>query len=235
MINDGYVNNGVVQTGGEVLFTSLSVLWGGVIGFLPQFIVALIIIIFGWVIAIALGRLVTQIVAGLKVDMALESLGAKELVSHAGFKLDSGAFLGGLVRWFFIIVFLLTAVSVLGLEEVAMFLRDILGYIPNVIVAAIILVAAAVLADVAQRLVRGSAQAAHLPSAPFLGGVAKWAIWIFAILAALHQLGVAGPFVQTLFTGFVAMISIAGGLAFGLGGKDAAARFVERLRSDINK
>ena len=178
----------------------------------------------------------SQIINALKVDMALESLGAKEVVSRAGFKLDSGAFIGGLVRWFFIVVFLMAAVEVLGLREVTAFLRDIvLWYIPKVIVAAVILVAAAVLADVAQRLVRGSAQAAHLPSAAFLGGVTRWSIWVFAILAALYELGVAGPFVQTLFTGFVAMVSIAGGLAFGLGGKDAAARFVERLRSDINK
>ena len=231
-----YTNQSAVQTGGEVLFTSLSVLWGGVVGFLPQLVVALVIVIFGWVIAIALGRLVSQVVAGLKLDMALEGLGAKELVGRAGFKLDSGAFLGGLVRWFFIVVFLMTAVDVLGLSEVTAFLRDIvLLYIPNVIVAAIVLVAAAVLGDVAQRLVRGSAQAGHLPSAAFLGGVTKWSIWVFAILVALSQLGIAGPFVQTLFTGFVAMVSIAGGLAFGLGGKDAAARFIERLRADINK
>lgn len=231
-----YTDQSAVQTGGEVLFTSFSMLWGGVVAFLPQLLVALIIVVFGWVIAIAIGRLVMQIVAGLKLDMVLEGLGAKELMSRAGFKLDSGAFFGGLVRWFFIVVFLMTAVDVLGLNEVTSFLRDIvLLYIPNVIVAAIILVAAAVLADISQRLVRGSAQAAHLPSAAFLGGVAKWAIWVFAILTALYQLGIAGPFVQTLFTGFIAMISIAGGLAFGLGGKDAAARFVERLRSDINK
>ncbi|TSC77488.1 MAG: hypothetical protein G01um101429_1036 [Parcubacteria group bacterium Gr01-1014_29] len=230
------MNNDIVQTGGELLVNSFAVLWSGVLAFIPQLVIALIIIIFGWVIAVALGRLVSQIINALKVDMALESLGAKEVVSRAGFKLDSGAFIGGLVRWFFIVVFLMAAVEVLGLREVTAFLRDIvLWYIPKVIVAAVILVAAAVLADVAQRLVRGSAQAAHLPSAAFLGGVTRWSIWVFAILAALYELGVAGPFVQTLFTGFVAMVSIAGGLAFGLGGKDAAARFVERLRSDINK
>lgn len=230
------MNNGIVQTGGELLVTSFVVLWSGVLAFIPQLVVALIIIIFGWVVAVALGRLVSQIIYALKVDVALESLGAKEVVSRAGFKLDSGAFIGGLVRWFFIVVFLMAAVDVLGLDEVTAFLRDIvLLYIPNVIVAAVILVAAALLADVAQRIVRGSAQAAHIPSASFFGGVTKWSIWVFAILAALYQLGIAGPFVQTLFTGFVAMVSIAGGLAFGLGGKDAAARFVERLRSDINR
>lgn len=225
----------LVQTWGEVFITSMQTLWGGVVGFVPQFVFAILILIIGWVIAIALGRLVEQIIRALKIDMALESLGAKELVSRAGFKLDAGGFIGGLVRWFFIVVFLMAAVDVLGLSEVTAFLRDIvLLYIPNVIVAAIILVAAALLADVTQRAVRGSAQAAGLPSAAFLGGVTRWAIWVFAILTALYQLGIAGPLVQTLFTGFIAMVAIAGGLAFGLGGKDAAARFIEKLRSDIS-
>src|SRR3989338_3387132 len=106
-----YTNQSAVQTGGEVFFTSLSALWGGVIAFLPQLVVALIVIIFGWVIAIALGRLIQQLVAGLKVDVLLEGLGAKELANRGGFKLDSGAFFGGLVRWFFIVVFLMTAVT----------------------------------------------------------------------------------------------------------------------------
>ena len=73
-----YTNQSAVQTGGEVFFTSLSALWGGVIAFLPQLVVALIVIIFGWVIAVALGRLIQQLVAGLKVDVLLEGLGAKE-------------------------------------------------------------------------------------------------------------------------------------------------------------
>ena len=224
----------LVQTWGEVLISSMQTLWIGIVGFVPRMVVALIIFIIGWVIAVALGQLVMQVVRALKVDMALESLGAKEVVVQAGFKLDSGAFIGGLVKWFFIIVFLMASVDVLGLTEVTTFLRDIvLLYIPNVIVAAVILVAAALLADALQRVVRGSAQAAGLPSAAFLGGVTRWSIWVFAILAALYQLGVAGPFVQTLFTGFVAMVAIGGGLAFGLGGKDVAGRFLERLRNDI--
>lgn len=225
----------LVQTWGEVFITSMQTLWAGVVGFVPQFMFAVLIFIIGWVIAVALGRLVEQIIRALKIDMALESLGGKELASRAGIRLNAGAFIGGLVRWFFIVVFLMAAVDVLGLREVTAFLRDIvLLYIPNVIVAAIILVAAALLADVTQRTVRGSAQAAGLPSAAFLGGITRWAIWVFAILTALYQLGVAGPLVQTLFTGFIAMVAIAGGLAFGLGGKDAAARFIEKLRSDIS-
>ena len=224
----------LVQTWGDVLVASFQALWGGVVAFVPKLIVALVVFIIGWVIAVALGKVVMQIIRSLKVDMALKSLGLEEAVSKSGMRLDSGAFVGGLVRWFFILVFLLAAVDVLGLTQVTEFLRSVvLAYIPQVIVASLILVAAALLADVVYNVVSGAARAAGLPSAGFLGGISKWAIWVFAILAALYQLGIAGPFVQTLFTAFVAMVAIAGGLAFGLGGKDAAARYLERLRSDI--
>ena len=125
--------------------------------------------------------------------------------------------------------------DVLGLSQVTEFLRSVvLTYIPQVIVAALILLVAAVLADVVYRIVGGAARAAHLPSAGFLGGIAKWAIWVFAILAALFQLGIAGVFIQTLFTAFVGMVAIAGGLAFGLGGKEAAGRFLDKLRAEIS-
>ena len=225
----------IVQTWGDVLNQSLQELWGGVLMFVPKFVIALIIFIIGWVIAVALGKIVEQIVKALKVDLALKSLGVEEPLDRAGMKLDAGAFLGGLVRWFVILVFVLAAIDVFGLTQVTEFLRGVvLVYIPQVIVAALILVAAALLADVANRVVQGSAKAAHLPSAGLLGGMAKWAIWVFAILTALYQLGIAGPLIQTIFTGFVAMVVIAGGLAFGLGGKDAAARYLEKLKQDIS-
>ncbi len=225
----------LVQTWTEVLALSFQELWGGVLAFVPQLIVALVVFIIGWIIAVALGKVVEQIIKAIKVDMALRSLGVEEAVSRAGMKLDSGAFIGGLVRWFFILVFLFAAIDVLGLTQVTEFLRSVvLTYVPQVIVASLILVAAALLAEVTENVVEGSARAARLPSAGFLGGVAKWAIWIFALLAALYQLGIAGPLVQTLFTAFVAMLALAGGLAFGLGGKDFAARYLERLRSDIS-
>ena len=138
------------------------------------------------------------------------------------------------MRWFFIIVFLIAAVDVFELDQVTEFLRRVALYLPNVIVAAIILVSASLIGGALQKVVEGSAKAARLPSASLLGGIAKWAIWIFAILAALDQLSIAEAFARTLFIGLVSMIAIAGGLAFGLGGKEQAARFIERLKSDIS-
>jgi hypothetical protein len=159
----------------------------------------------------------------LKVDKALNSLGIDDLVNRAGYRLDSGAFVGALVRWFVIIVFLVAALDVLGLSQVNVFLQQVvLGYIPSVIVAVFILLIAAVVAEPMKRIVTGSARAADLPSAELLGGVTRWAIWVFA-------------FFQTLFTGIIAMLALAGGLAFGLGGKEAAARYLDKLRNDISR
>lgn len=202
--------------------------------FIPKFIIAIIIFIIGWVIAVTLDKLVSRIIRSFKVDKALQSLGIEEPLARAGFRLDSGAFIGGLVRWFLIIAFLIASIDVLGLQQVNVFLKDVvLAYLPNVIVAALILVVAAFLANAMHRIVVGSAKAAGVPSTQLLGGITKWSIWIFAILAALYQLGIAGIFAQTLFTGFVAMLAIAGGLAFGLGGKEAASQYVEKLKRDL--
>lgn len=220
----------------DVVGQPLTGVWGGVIAFLPKLVVALILFIIGWIIGSILGRVVMQFVRAIKLDQMLKSIGVEGPIERAGVSLDMGAFFGTIVKWFFVVVFLVASVNVLGLSQVNTFLTDVvLGFLPNVFIAALILVAGALLAHALQKIVMGGARAASVPSAHFAGGVAKWAVWIFAILAALGQLGIAGPYAQTLFTGLVAMLAIAGGLAFGLGGKDAANRFLERLRNDISK
>jgi small-conductance mechanosensitive channel len=223
------------QVWSDVLLNSFQSLWMGVADFLPKLILAIVVFIIGWIIAVTLGKLVSQIIGFFKVDKALQKTGIEEPLARGGLRLNAGAFLGGLVKWFFLVVFLVATMDILGLNQVNAFLRDVvLLYLPNVIVAALILMAAAIVAEALNRIVVSSARAAKLASAHLLGGVTKWAIWLFAILAALYQLGIAGAFVQTLFTGFVAMMAIAGGLAFGLGGKDAASRALEKLRRDIS-
>mgnify|MGYP001592574893 CR=1 FL=1 len=218
----------------DILADSFKNLGEGVLNFAPKFIIALIVFIVGMVIAGVIGRFVASIINALKVDGALQSMGIGDILSKAGFRLDSGVFIGGLVKWFLAIVFLMASIDILGLSEVNRFLKDdVLSYLPDVIIAVLILVAGALVAGAMQKIVVGSAKAANVPSTHFLGGITKWSIWIFAILAALYQLGIAGAFAQTIFTGFMAMIAIAGGLAFGLGGKDAAAHYIEKLRKDI--
>jgi len=224
----------VLQTWGNTITGSFEGIWAGLIAFLPNLIVAVVIFVVGWIVAALIGRLISQIIKALRLDTALEQAGFGAVVKRAGFNLDSGAFIGGLVKWFVVVAFLVAAFEVLGLNQVNVFLQSVvLLYLPQVIVAVLILLVAIVIADVLRKVVVGSARAAGVKSANFLGTITKWAIWIFALLAALVQLGIAVGFIQTLFTGVVVALSLAFGLAFGLGGQEAAARSIEKIRQEI--
>ena len=226
----------VFNTWADVLSQSFQNLFYGAVAFIPNLVVAIVIFIVGWLIGVGLSRVVVQIVNALRVDQALRSTGIERLLSRAGLELSSGKFLGFLVKWFFIIVFLVASLDVLHLTVVNLFISDVvLGYLPQVIVAVLILLVAAIVAEASERVVKSSAKAASIRSAGFLGKVARYAIWIFAILAALAQLNVATAFVQTLFTGVVIAVSLAVGLSFGLGGQSAAARYLDNLHSEIKE
>lgn len=224
-----------LQTWGEVLTLSFQNLWVGVVNFVPNLVIALIILVLGWLIGALFGRAIWQVFKSLKVDDALRRAGLESFVRRGGIELDSGAFVGALVKWFVILIFLVAALDVLGLSQVNLFLQDVvLGYLPRVLAAALVLLVAGVIGDVAGRIVVTAAKTAEVRSAHFVGAVTKWAVWIFAILVALSQLGIATSFSQTLFTGVVIAGSLALGLSFGLGGQEAAARFIERLRGEMS-
>lgn len=217
-----------------LLNQSFQDLFSGVVAFVPNLVVALVIFIVGWLVGVGVGRVVTQVVNSLRIDQALRSAGLEKIFTRAGFELSAGKFLGWLVKWFFIVVFLVAALGVLRLDAVNAFIGSVvLGYLPNVIVAVLILLVAAVVAETVQRVVTGAAKAASLRAAGLFGQVARYSIWLFAILAALNQLDVASAFVQTFFTGIVIAASLAIGLAFGLGGQTAAARYIEHMQEEI--
>ncbi|NCS98930.1 hypothetical protein GW764_01965 [Candidatus Parcubacteria bacterium] len=219
-----------------VLESSFTNVLNGVIGVLPNIIIAVIIVLLGWIIGAALSKVIEQVIKSLKLDSALSSAGIGEVIEKGGFKLNSGKFLGELVKWFTIVVFLITAFDVLGLTQVNDFLSGVVvNYIPQVIAAVLILFIAALIGEALRKTVVASAKAANLESANFLGSVTKWSIWIFAALAALVQLGIGVIFIQTLFTGVVAALAIALGIAFGIGGKDAAAEAVDKIKKEITE
>ena len=219
-----------------ILAGSFQKVLDGVLGVVPNLVVAIIVLILGWIIGAALSKIVEQIFKAIKLDKLLAASGLEDLVAKAGIKLNSGKFLGELVKWFVIVVFLVTAFDVLGLSQVNAFLVGVVaGYIPNVIAAVLILLVAVVIAEVLRKAVVVSAKAADIVSYNFLGSVTKWAIWIFAVLAALFQLGIGATFIQTLFTGVIVAMAIAVGLSFGLGGKDAAKDYIEKLKKEISK
>jgi hypothetical protein len=222
-----------ITTWAQALTLSFQSLFYGLVQYLPNLLLAVIIFVIGWLIGAGLARVIAQVVNALRVDQALRAAGVEGVLERAGFKMNAGAFLGMLVKWFVIVLFLVAALQMLGLTQVNEFLTAVvLGYLPRVIVAVLILLAAAVIAESLQHLVSGSARAAGIASANFLGTVTRWAIWIFALLAALDQLGVT-PFIQTLFTGIVVALALAFGLSFGLGGQAVAGRYLERIEKEM--
>ena len=225
----------LIQTWGDVVISSFQEVWLTVAGFLPLLVGAMLIFLVGWIIAAALARVIEEIVRALRVDALLIRLEINKPIERAGWKLNTGVFFGALVKWFIIIASLLAASNILGLSAVSQFLRDILLYIPNVAVAALILVIAAFIADLVERFVRGSAEVAGHRRSAFIALISRWAIWTFALLAALLQLGIAQALVQTLLTGLVAALALAFGLAFSLGGRDVAAGMLQNMKNEMTK
>ncbi len=224
-----------INTWGDVFTTSLQSLWVGFVSFVPNLIIAIIIFIIGWMVASVVGKALAQVIDALKLNSLFESAGANKMLERAGMKLNVGGFIGGLVKWFIIVVFLMTSLEILHLTQVNDFLREVvLNYLPNVIIAALILIVATVVSDAMKKVVTGSAKAANVRSANLLGTIVKYAIWTFAFIIALSELGIATQFMQVLFTGLVAMLAIAGGLAFGLGGKEAAARTIDSMKGEMS-
>lgn len=220
----------IVQTWTEVIVGSLQNMWYGLMAFIPNLLGALVILVVGLIVASGLGMLVQKVFEAAKLDSFLHKLGLAPYFERAGIALKGAHFLGRLVYWFLAIAFVLAAADVLRLTVVSQFLRDVLLYVPNVIVAVLIMLATVVAADFIKSAVTASVMSARLQGAKFLGGLSWWAVSVFGFLAALAQLNVAEMIVNSLVTGFVVMLALAGGLAFGLGGKEYAAHLLSKLR-----
>lgn len=218
-----------VENWGVVFTQSLQGIWYGVANFVPNLVIAIVIFAIGWVLATLIEKLIEGLFKTFKVDVALKNGGLEDVIERSGHKLNSGRFVGTLVRWFVIVVFLVASFDILGLKQVNAFLSDVvLSYLPQVIIAVLMLMVSVVIAEAVHKVVTASARAAHIKSAVLLGSIAKWSIWVFAIITALFQLGIAPALIQTLFMGIVVAAAIAVGLAFGLGGKEVAGRILEK-------
>ncbi|OGG38024.1 hypothetical protein A2116_00995 [Candidatus Jorgensenbacteria bacterium GWA1_49_17] len=226
----------VIQDWVSVIVGSLQNLWVAAVGVLGDIVGALIVLIVGLIVASGLGALVERVIAAVKLDKLLMSLGIEEYFERAGISINSGKFLGRLVYWFLVVVFLLAATDILGLFTLSSFLRDVAAFIGrNVIGAVLIMLAAVVVGNFLRNVVKASVKSAKLHAASFLGSLTWWAIVIFGFFAALSQLGIAVSILNSIVTGFVAMLAIAGGIAFGLGGKDYAMHLIGKLREHTER
>ncbi len=242
MVNFFMIDNLGLNVWGDVFNASLLDLWASFIQFAPKLVIAILFFIVGWVLGSIIARAVEQVFRSIKVDNLLRSIGVENFFRKAGLTLDSGYFVGQVIKWFVIVVFLIPSLDLVfpanpltGTNAITSFLKDdVLNFLPKVIVAALILIIASIVAEALAKTVKASARTMNLTSANMLGTITKYSIWIFALLIALGQLGIADYYMSVLFTGIVAMISIGGGLAFGLGGKEAAQKFIAKVSEEVS-
>ncbi len=217
------------------IVNALQALYVKVAAWLPNLIAAIIVLILGWVIGVFLSKLVKKILEAIKLDHLANQLGMQQLSEKADHPLSLAAFGGWLIKWFFFLGSIMAAANILGLNQVTDFFNNqVLTYAGNVIIAVAILFLGILAANFFSGVVRSTVKASGMhSSAHALAAIAKWAIVIFSIIAALSQLQIATEFLQDLFRAVVAMLAIAGGLAFGLGGRDHAKKVLDKVEENF--
>lgn len=214
---------------GQTLITSINNGVAVVISFVPKFVVGAIILLLGIIIA----SLIKQIVIGLFKALKIESILKKYGVPEVREDFTWTNIIAEITRWFIIIVFLIPTADIWGLPRVVTVLNEFLLYLPNVFVAAIIAIVGFVFARLSHDVILASAKGLSGEVAHTIASATRWAINVFVILAILTQLGVASDLIRILFTGFVAMVAIAGGIAFGLGGQASAKDTIDAIRKKL--
>lgn len=214
---------------GTVLFASLNTGLLAIVSFVPKFAAGALILLVGIIVASIFKQLLNEVFKTLKVEALLHKYGVPEMKEEFSWS----NILSEIVRWFVIVIFLIPTADVWGLPQIITVLNQFLLYVPNVFVAAIIALVGFAFARIVHDVVLASSHGVSKDAARGIASVAKWAISVFVILAVLNQLGVASDLVRILFTGFVAMLAISGGIAFGLGGQGAARDVIEEVKKKL--
>ena len=220
---------------GDAIWVALVTLWDKLVTYLPNLIAALIILIIGILVAKAVEKLVQKIVEAIKVDDLIKKINIVRHIEEAGTKVTFSLILAWLVKWFIYVVLLVAVSEILQLGQFTTFLKDVALYVPNVIIAVLILVVGLILGSFLEDLIVKILKGAKAKLAILIARIAKWSIVIFAVLAALTQLNVAPYLINTLFTTIAFAIALGAALAFGIGGKDAAKDLIDKIKRDINQ
>jgi hypothetical protein len=215
-----------VTSWGEALITSFAAALALFMGAIPRVIAFAVILIVGWIVASLLATVVAKVLRAVRFNDLARSSGLTQFVHSMGLNTDGSGLIADITKWFVRLIALVVAFDALGLPAVSQVLQQLLLWLPNLVVALVILVLAGLAANAVSSLVRGATSEAGFSNSGLLATVAKVAIWSFAIVVAINQLGIATTLVNTLFMGLVAAMALAFGLAFGLGGRETAARIV---------
>ena len=223
----------VFQNFGQAVISALGHALDLLLVFIPLLLGFLLILLVGYLIATALSRAVTFLLRKIGFDNLANRIGLTRLEQRMGVRLDPADVLGKIVFWFILLVFLVPATNALGLTAVSGILNAMIAYIPNVFVAILVLFLGTLAANFVADIVRGATATANVGNPNIFANIARYAIMGFAALIALEQLQIAPALLNILFTAIVGAAAIAFGLAFGLGGQDAARRWLARTEGTV--
>ncbi len=211
----------------------LQTIWQSIIEDSPPFFWAGVVFLVGVLIAQWMAALAEGFLNKIKLNQILKRLGTEDALAKIDSRLNAPKFFGGMVKWFFIILFLMISSDVAGMYQLSKFLEGIINYFPNIFISALIFLIALFLTDFSQKVVIGTLEEEKITYSRFFGKAIRWTIWLFAILAILYQLQITPSLILAVFIGMVATVALALGIAFGLGGKDFAAKILKELEEKL--
>jgi hypothetical protein len=211
----------------DTLLASFRDAFSLILSAIPRILGFIFIVAIGWFVSSLLARAVTGLLRAIRFDELMQKSGLADFMNKMGTGIDSVGIVAGIVKWIVRVVVLLVAFDTLGLPAVSDVMRQLLLWLPNLVVAIFVLFIGGIAARALGGIVRGATAEGGFSNPETLSNIARTAVWSFAVVIAINQLGIATNLINTLFTGFVGALAIALGLAFGLGGRDLASRTLE--------
>jgi hypothetical protein len=214
----------------QLFLESLKSFWFQLSAFLPQLLGALLLLIGGWLVAKLLRRVVIKLLKLLRFDVAAEKSGVEDFLVQGGVTFTTVTLVANLIYWFIIFTVILAVVNTLGLQVAAELFNRIILYIPNVVVAVIVLIFGSLFARFVQGVSLTYLSNIGISGASFISKVAQYAILVFVVTLALEQLAIGGAVLVSAFQLAFGALCLALALAFGLGGRDWAAKLLDSIR-----
>jgi len=223
----------------EVLTTIVTPFFQQLLSAIGNLLLALIVFVIGYLISIAIGKLIAEILKSVKFNKLFDKEGWRRALQRANVEVNPAEFIGAIFKWIFVIASLVIAVDVLKLTSFAGFLTQVLNYLPNVVVAVLVFVVAIIISDIVEKLVRVTVERLKVGSGYLASTIVKWAIWIFTFFLILDQLLPESLLIKTLYTsivyGVVGALALGFGLAIGLGGKETAAKIIGDMHKKVSE
>ncbi len=218
-----------------VLFEPISNLLSRIGVLLGNLVLVIIILVIGWLIAKFIQRLITRLLKLIKIDSIADQIGANSFLARGGIKFTLAELIGAICYWLVLLIVVVVAVNSVGLTMAADLLNQIILYIPNVIIAIIVLALGMFVATFLSATVQTAAANAGIDQAKLLAKIVEVIIIVLASVIALEQLNIGAAVINTLITIILAALGLGLALAFGLGCKDLVGEMVTEAVEKLKK